>query len=705
MHQQDRTENVQRLFRVGGMAPWFRQFLKEELKPYPGRAALVARMVIASTLVMIISMVFRMPYGAYGAIYAITISRESPQATVKAVKTIVIAFVFAAADVLIGATFFLEDPLWRLLWVLGMFFTMFYALSALSNYAAASRFGYLVVITTPLWDRHISANQRVEDTLWAVYAISIASVITALLELVFAELSPGNDLIRGVTERLTAIEELLALQAAGQTVDEETEKKVTRLSTVGTSNLRRFLERSTYSAHYREQMGAVVALVGRLVDIAANLTYSSVRFSAEDRAQFQRLAANVAKIRVDIQSGRAPQPIEAGTERETPRPAPFLREMEKTAALIPEVFAGSVSTSAYVPPSGHDPSPGLLVPDALTNPEHIKFALKGGLAASLCYITYNLLFWPGISTSVTTCLLTALTTVGASHQKQFLRFSGTIFGAAMGMGAQVFILPYLDSIGGFTILFAAVILAAAWIATSSPRLSYAGVQVAVAFCLINLEEFRIQTSLAVARDRVVGILLGLFIMWLVFDRVWGAPAGVEMKRTFIATLRLLADYSREPASKDMKTALARSSSLRETINKNFDKVRALADGVLFEFGSTRQQDLALRDRLRQWQPQLRTFFVMRIALLKYRLRLPGFELPEAMNVAQQEFDEQLAGVLDGMADRMEGKAAEDKHEFADSFKRLELSALSYGSLAHLRTFIVLSQRSEGLISALDREIA
>jgi multidrug resistance protein MdtO len=138
-----------------------------------------------------------------------------------------------------------------------MFFTMFYALSALSNYAAASRFGYLVVITTPLWDRHIPGNQRVEDTRWAVYAISIASVITALLELVFAELSPGDDLIRGITERLSAVEELLALQATVPAVDEKTEKKITRLSTVETSNLRRLLERSTYSARYREQMGAV----------------------------------------------------------------------------------------------------------------------------------------------------------------------------------------------------------------------------------------------------------------------------------------------------------------------------------------------------------------------------------------------------------------------------------------------------------------
>jgi multidrug resistance protein MdtO len=51
-----------------------------------------------------------------------------------------------------------------------------------------------------------------------------------------------------------------------------------------------------------------------------------------------------------------------------------------------------------------------------------------------------------------------------------------------------------------------------------------GVQIIVAFYLINLQEFREQISPSIARDRVIGILLGLLAMWLVFDQLWGMLA-------------------------------------------------------------------------------------------------------------------------------------------------------------------------------------
>src|SRR5258707_6840355 len=99
------------------------------------------------------------------------------------------------------------------------------------------------------------------------------------------------------------------------------------------------------------------------------------------------------------------------------------------------------------------------------------------------------------------------------------------------------------------------------------------------------------------------------MMWLVFDQLWGAPAVSDMKRAFLSAVRLLAEFAREPISRDYNVAAERSYSLREAINNNFDGVRASADGVLFEFGPSRQQDLAWRSRFRQWQPQLQLLFI------------------------------------------------------------------------------------------------
>jgi len=328
--------------------------------------------------------------------------------------------------------------------------------------------------------------------------------------------------------------------------------------------------------------------------------------------------------------------------------------------------------------------------------------VKGCLAASSCYVIYNAIAWPGISTAVTTCLLTALTTIGSSHQKQILRICGAVVGGfVLGMGSQIFILPYLDSITGFVVLFVAVTFLSSWLMTSSPRLSYFGFQVALAFYLINLNEFKIQTSLGVARNRVVGILLGLFTMWLVFDQIWGAPAAVQMKKAFVSSLRLLAQFVREPVSKNLKNTIARGFALRETINTNLDKVRALADGVLLEFGPSREQDLALRDRIRQWQPSLRTLFITWIVLWRYRAGLPGFELPEAIQPALEQFDNRLATALDGMADRMEGNSSTQMEDLPKAYVRIEKAAAkaSWEQSDHF------SQQIESFLFLLRRVIA
>jgi len=690
---------------------WLRKFLREELAPYDGRAFLVARLATAATLVMIISMTFRTPYGAYAALFALTLSRESLGATAAAVRTLAIGFVFAGAYILFGALLAVGEPMWRLLWVIATLFTIFYAMRVLTNYAAAGRFGYIAVITLPLWDSHVQTELKVENTLWAVFIVTVSSIITFLVELVFKDLRPGDDLIDSIAERLASIEKLLTSYADGHAPDEAAKATITRLAVTGTSRLRRMLHGTGYARHYGEQMGAIVALVGRAVDLAANLATLSIEIEERDRKRIRNVAERIATIRADLARGTVPRPTESSGEGDTGAGVPLLSEIEKTVSLIPAVCTGSQSLGTYAySPSGNSRLPTLFVPDALSNTEHVRFALRGCLAASLCYIIYNALAWPELSTAVTTCLLTALTTIGASRQKQILRLAGALVGGVLvGIGAQVYILPHLDSIAEFTVLFLAVTIPAAWIITSSPRLSYCGVQIAIAFYLINLQEFKMQTSLEVARDRVIGIVLGLSMMWLAFDRLWGVPAVAGMKKTFISAVRSLAQFLREPSPGELQP-MERSYSLRETISSQLDQVRSQADAVLFEFGSSRQQALALRLRIVSCSPQLRTLFVIRTALLKYRLRLPGFELPDIVGMAQQQLDEQMARTMDSIADRMEGKVPKLQVNLEESRNRLEqaISACSPGErepphAERLQTLASLSRTAVGLISSFDRE--
>jgi multidrug resistance protein MdtO len=692
---------------------WLRDFLREELAPYPGRTALVARMVIASTVVMIVTMTFRIPFGAYGAIYAFTISRESTQATVTAAKTAIVTFALSGLYILIGAILFVGDPLLRMLWIIGTLFVLFYALSATTNYFAANRFAYLVAITIALWDRHVPSRLQVEDTLWAIFSVMSASLITVAFELIFAHLKPWDDLVESIAVRLSGVEDVLNIYSADRLPDAKTRKNITRQSMLGTSRLRSILRRASYSPQYGERMAAIVALTGRLVDLAANLAHFEIHIpDEEDRKRIARLAESVASIRNDLLKEKIPSPITFDSNADIAHGVPLLREMQVTVSQISEVFAHSPSLDPNAPTQISTETPWtLFAPDAFSNVEHIKFGLRGCFAAGLCYMFYNAVDWPGISTAITTCLLTALTTIGASRQKQVLRFGGAILGGViLGMGAQIFILPNLDSIWEFTLLYMAVITLAGWIATAGPRLSYGGSQAAVAFCLINVQEFRFQTSLAVARDRVVGIFLGLIMMWIVFDQMWTAPTAVEMRRAFISALRSLAEFMREPRSSDLKVALERSTSLRESINKTFDKVRSLADGVLFEFGPSRQQDLALRSQIVRWQPQQRMIFITRIALLKYRLGLTGFELPEKIRATQKDFDAWLAQLLDAMADRLEGKVPQENPNRESHIEPLEKVIHSLppeeaaAFEAQTQTFLSLSRSIEGLTISLDKEI-
>ena len=173
------------ILRWNSVLAWLPDFLREELSPYPARVALVFRMVVAATLITIVGMTFRIPYTFQGAIYALMISRESRQATLKSAGTILLVTGIGAAYLLIFVSFVINSPLLHFVWVIGSLFLAFYAISALTNYTAAVIFAIMISLGVPLWDRLLPSETNVEDTLWLCLSVVIAVVITAAVELVF----------------------------------------------------------------------------------------------------------------------------------------------------------------------------------------------------------------------------------------------------------------------------------------------------------------------------------------------------------------------------------------------------------------------------------------------------------------------------------------------------------------------------------------
>jgi len=626
---------------------------------------------------------------------------------------ILISALVSTAYVLVSVHVVIGLPGLHFLWVMVSFFIAFFAISAMTDYIAAFMFAFVIGVTVPLWDRYVSTSTNVESTLWVCLSGVVGILVTLAVELLVSRGKPGDDVILPVAARLTAVEEMLTQLADTGAIDPATEKSLVRLAMRGTSLSRRLLRRSEYSPQYTAQMNAVVTIVGRLVDIAASPADIAGQLSVSGRERARDLAQKIARVRGDLLNRRIPDPIPFNNNDESSGDVPLLQQMESILSLIPQAFADSQSLSEYMPSVGEMPQWKLLSADAFVSTRHVKFALKGCLAASACYVIYNSVDWRApITSAIATCFFTALSTIGSSRQRQVLRFSGFVVGGLiLGMGAQIFVLPFVDSIFGFAILFIAVTGLASWFATCTPRVSFFGLQIAISFYLVHLQEFTIQTSLEVARDRVVGVLLGLFIMWLVFDQLWGVPAAVEMKRGFVLNLRLLAQSAREPVSSDRRAAVTRAFSLRETISESLDSVRAMADATLLEFGPSRQKDLAWRKRIKEWQPQLRTLFLTRFALLKYRLQLPKFQLPAEVLAAQQEFDSQSAKALEAVADRVEGKSPVQKGDLEQSFSRLEQAASDAGSQqphgilgARVQTLLVLSDRSKKLTTWLDENV-
>lgn len=187
---------------------------------------------------------------------------------------------------------------------------------------------------------------------------------------------------------------------------------------------------------------------------------------------------------------------------------------------ITVIITQTLSPTDPKPTASVKPRKGLFVPDAFTNPNHVRFGLKVALAAMSCYIMYMALDWPGIRTAFITCCFIALESTEATMRKARLRLVGCATGGSLGFLAIMYLIPHMQSIVALVFLTAAGAALAAWVAAGSVRISYAGLQIALAFFMCIFQGFAPDTDFNTIRDRIVGIVLGILVSSVVFQFLW-----------------------------------------------------------------------------------------------------------------------------------------------------------------------------------------
>lgn len=551
---------------AGGSFAAFLAFLKDELRPKPGRMGAALRMAALTVMVVVISETFRIPLPAYSAYIVFFATKEETASTT---VTGIILIISASIAILAACGFYtisagepgLRLPLMALLTFSGLFMSRVSPLGP-----AAFVIGFLMTIALTLIDvvstRGLTPGAEIltQTVLWLWVVVVMPIGLVVVFNLVMGS-SPASLFRHSLSARLEAAGQILL---DGDRRDSAIDRRMAGIVRSGIGNMLRYLKLSALlDKRSPRQMAANRALVGRTHEILMLVAEWEGVATAEPPLNDVAAACG----RIVMAASRA---VASGTPLPRDQPWPSLQESHwranPRAALLlgrliqiidnlPILLAERLAADV-VSPDRPEQSPAggrrrqLVVEDAFTNREHVRFALKATLAIMLAYIAYDLLDWPGIRTSMITCFFVTLGNVGETVHKMTLRLVGALIGAGLGLITILFLMPLMTTLTDLCLAVGAVSLLAAWITTSSERLSYVGMQIAMAYFFCTLVGYGPTIDLTEPRDRLVGILFGNLIVGLVFTHIWPVSVVAQAHQAFAGVARKLADLvlPKDPSS-------------------------------------------------------------------------------------------------------------------------------------------------------------
>jgi multidrug resistance protein MdtO len=584
-------------------------FLRQELAPRPGRVAAASRIAVSCAVVVAIAMVFQIPLPAYIAYLVFLVSQNEAASTLLTGLVGTLAVTLAVAFSLLFYTIDASEPALRLPLMAGATFVAMFMTRTLALGPLVFLMGYVLVLSQTLIDDIPNLETLTRIVLWLWVVVALPAAWTVLLNLVIGE-NPTRLAHRTAARLLNVVAAALRDGTKAGSLERD------RADAIALVELR---ERAGMLDHTLRTRAAIdTALIETLAELLTLLEILPVDTPAAARGP---LAVACETIILAFERGEAPPPMEITPPESvldalTPAARPVVIALAEALRRLATGIASRFS--AIIPPPEAPSAKAAFVPDAFTNPSHVRFALKTTAAVMASYIIYSGLDWPGISTCITTCFFVALGTLGETMHKLTLRLSGAIIGGIVGGLAIVYLLPAMTDIGQLSLLIIAVSFACAWVSTSSELLSYAGMQAAFAFFLGVLQGYGPATDLTVLRDRVVGILLGNFLMSLIFSVFWPVSAADGARSSLAKALRALGPLLSPEGRAKAGARLAVSRALVEA--------RRFASIAFFELRMLPRREWAQPSEESPFSP------VARLAAAVF-------------TVADQPADEALTGVL------------------------------------------------------------
>lgn len=568
--------------------------VRQDLEPTPGRMNAALRIVLASVITLLFLMTLRMPFASIGMYFVFLVGRDSPAVSFRSGLLSLLALAASVAAVLGVVILTDNDPMARVLGVTVVSFIAGMFMLGSNLPALASTWGFIFCTLIAAWETSVPATALVKTTLYILGTISIAVASVVAVEYTFGTRHPAEELQQQRVLRYRALEEMFALYAKGVGAEEVSPavSRVSRLAAAGQSGMQRLyntiVERHLDTGDLPIGTRVRITMLAQLMDISAAFGW---QYPGSCDAPCRQRCAHLAELCHYLAEGEMPPGRAEELAVHAIGPDPSL--LDRVDAMLHSIVSmpvqsGSPSDKQLVAlPSSEVP---ILIPGMLEQPQTVAFALKLSLCATLCYILYQAVAWPGIATAVTTVLITGLSTSGAIKQKLVFRLAGSIIGGLiLGLGATVFLFPHMDSITSLVVLVGLVAFISAWVAAGR-QFNYVGLQIAFSFYIVAFEGFSAPTELAPARDRLIGILLALVIMAFVFDLIWPVRTVTAMRSALATLLHAGAAFLRLPQGvPDHEELLHRADGIRDQVGKTVAGIRTMNDTIDYEFGVDRKR--------------------------------------------------------------------------------------------------------------------